>query len=92
MKRLRWVTLKFVRVPFLWGWTIGYDLKNGCLLQFTKDVPHAGGHYILNLWAFSYRRSVKHVDRRDKDRIWVGFGWSQGWSRLWFKPGGGNGP
>lgn len=79
---------RFVRVKFMRGWTIGWDLKNGALLQLTKDTPHQGGHYILNLWVFSYRKAVRHVDRRDKDRTWVGFGWSQGWGRIWLKPRG----
>jgi hypothetical protein len=79
---MKWVKWNFVRLPFFCGWTIGYDLKNGCLLQFTKTIPRRGGHYILNLLVFSWRRARIW----DKDRIWVGFGWSQSWGRIWLKP------
>lgn len=35
----------FARVPFMRGWTIGWDLQNRALLQFTKTESYTPGKY-----------------------------------------------
>ncbi len=68
----------FIRKPFTEHWTIGCDLRNGALLQFTKTERGLRGHRIVNLLAFSYRRGAKDISNRET-RTTISIGWKQGW-------------
>jgi hypothetical protein len=66
----------FFRKTFFREWTIGYDLNNRVILQFTKNVPKTK-IFLLNLWFFAFRRAWK-PGKSDEFRIWINFGWNQG--------------
>jgi hypothetical protein len=66
---------RFVRVPFWHGWTIGYDWKNGAILQFTKTVPY--DHKYRNVGLFVFRYVYNSLTWEAKEgRHFVNIGWN----------------
>lgn len=66
---------RFVRVPFLWGWTIGWDWKNRAILQFTKTIPFKPGYRNWSLWFIRYSFTSKSIEYKES-RTWINIGWN----------------
>jgi hypothetical protein len=75
----------FVRREFIRGWTIGWDWRNGALLQFTKDVPFRHRYRLFTCWVFYYSETSKNICNKEP-RTFVNFGWNQGF--YWMHWGG----
>ncbi|CCG43245.1 hypothetical protein [Magnetospirillum molischianum] len=69
----------FMRHKLKNGWTIGYDIKNRAIIQFTKDdqIP---GYKLIAGWLFSFTKA----SYGDGYRTWISIGWGQG---FWFTTG-----
>jgi hypothetical protein len=67
---------KFLRVPFLRGWTIGWDLKNRAILQFTKTEPYTPGKYhCIGFFFVRYTYASLNIHSVE-GRHWLNIGWN----------------
>ena len=65
---------KFVRKPFLWGWTIGWDWTNSAILQFTKTIPYKDGYTNVGLFFLRYSYSSRTWEAKE-GRYFLNIGW-----------------
>jgi len=71
-----WIRIhKFVRVPFVRGWTIGWDWKNGAILQFTKTVPYEHKYFCYHLFFVRYTYASLNVQAKE-GRYFLNIGWN----------------
>ena len=70
-----WIRIrKFLRVPFVRGWTIGYDWKNRAFLQFTKTDTYQNKYINWNF--FFVRFSYSSLTYEGKEgRYFLNIGW-----------------
>jgi hypothetical protein len=65
----------FLRYQVSKHWTIGYNLRNRVLLQFTKTVPYTGQPYRLFSIPMFYYCSTTRTVAKAEQRTWIEFGW-----------------
>ena len=73
--------MRYFRRRFLFGWTIGWDLKNRALLQFTKTVSYIPGHFVLEL-PFIYIAFASRTVAKKERQYWLNFGWNVGFTYI----------
>ena len=73
--------LCFKRIPIPFSrWTIGWDLKNWALIQFTKTIPYTGNHRIVSCFIFYYAECEMCAG---KTRVWLNIGINQPVLFIW---------